>query len=46
MTKRDSSLTAILEKVYVLPACHVTNYGATFGIDKDEFSKKAIVQSA
>jgi hypothetical protein len=46
MTKRNSSLGAILEKVYVQPACHVTNYGATFGIDKDELNKKAIVQNA
>jgi hypothetical protein len=46
MTKQNNSLRAILEKLYVQPACHVTKYGATFGIDKDELSKKAIAQNA
>jgi hypothetical protein len=46
MTKRNSSSRAILEKVYVQPACHATNCGATFGIDKDELSKRAIVLNA
>ena len=46
MTRRNNSLRPISGKIYVQRACHVTKYDATFGIDKDEHSKKVIAQNA